>query len=552
MRRLKRTLLTGLLVAAMATTTYAGTSDINVTVDGQAVTFTDATPFVDSNGRTMMPVAKIGELLKVAVSWNPTTQTVTLKGNGKEVSVKLNDENITANGVTTKMDTKAVSVNGRTYVPMSAIAKAFGVTTSWDKATNTVSLKSATKDSGTTNGSETSNGSENTKDVEANNNTFTAVLETSPKNITESLNFKAYSSQAVVVYTVIGKSEYFEANDFTTKELKEEVDGVFHTERGVFNTVDFYGMNSVVPNTITTISMGIPKNQQNNEEYTAKIFGITRDGQETEVVDIKFTPNVAPKVITPIEDIVTNESITIDVSLAPEPVDIVDTVAFKASASVPVKYYFIIGESETLEAKNYTVAELKNILDNANKSGGSGIFETGELYGMGSSDYINRTTTSFTVPETQRIEQEYIAKIFGITEDGQATRVVDVEFTPTVADQEPVITATLEGISHQILFQVNSNVSVNYYFIVGESKEFENYDTLELKEFIENIQKNQYGNFKTDKFFGSNNGGMSKEYKKGLPIPDNINSGAEYTAKIFGVTYSGELTDVSSFEFVLE
>ncbi len=140
MKNFKKVLLTGVLIAVMTSTVYAG-AGINVTINGTAVQFTDATPYVDENGRTMMPVAKMGQLLKVQVIWNNETQTVTLKDSKNLVTLKLMDDNITINGVTSKMDTRAVNNKGRTYVPLTAIAKAFGVTTGWDNKTNTVALK---------------------------------------------------------------------------------------------------------------------------------------------------------------------------------------------------------------------------------------------------------------------------------------------------------------------------------------------------------------------------------------------------------------------------
>ncbi len=142
MKKLKGFICTSLLVTVLSSTTVFAATDINVTLNGNVVQFTDAEPYVDNNGRTMMPVAKMGELIGVNIGWDNDTQTVSLKNGNNLVTLKLNDDNITINGVKSKMDTKALSRNGRTYVPVSAIAKAFGVKTGWNKDTSTVSLTS--------------------------------------------------------------------------------------------------------------------------------------------------------------------------------------------------------------------------------------------------------------------------------------------------------------------------------------------------------------------------------------------------------------------------
>ncbi len=141
MKRLRAFIFTSLLVTAICSTTVFAGTVINVTLNGDIVKFTDAVPYVDNTGRTMMPVAKMGELLGVEVGWDNSTQTVTLKEGNKLVSLQIGSNILNIDGMPTTMDTKAVSKNGRTYVPLSAIAKAFGTEVSWDGATSTISLK---------------------------------------------------------------------------------------------------------------------------------------------------------------------------------------------------------------------------------------------------------------------------------------------------------------------------------------------------------------------------------------------------------------------------
>ncbi len=303
MKKLKEIILTTLIITAMTTSTYAGTNNIYVTVDGQAVTFTDTTPYVDANGRTMMPVAKIVELLNVSVDWNGTSQTVTLKGDGKEVVLKINDDNITVDGVTSKMDTKAVIKDGRTYVPLSAIAKAFGVTTGWDKATSTVSLKngvaiSEKEDSVTDNA--------NTKDiVNGEEVKLTAELTKIPyveekivqtekgeSTITSawpSVGFKVSSNNPVMIYQIAGRTEYFEANQFTAEELKEMVDNIEKDYHRSFENEDIFGSYIDRYGFGTETTLKVPDSHCNGENYSVKIFGVTETGEISEIVTLDFT-----------------------------------------------------------------------------------------------------------------------------------------------------------------------------------------------------------------------------------------------------------------------
>ncbi len=278
-------------VVALNTTTmiFAETKDINITIDNEVVEFTDAKPYVDSNGRTMVPVSKIGELLGVKVGWNGDTQTVTLKDGDNTVSLKINDDNITINGATTKMDTKAVIKNGRTYVPVSAIDKAFGVNTGWDKSTNTVSLtsdvvveknedKQTNTDVDVTNSTEvkrpklTSTISET---VEKDGLTVAATVSGEGNDIF----FDVSTNVPTKRYHIIGKSENFDTDDLSVEEMKNEVDNLITGQKyKYFKNNDYFG--SVSYNSAEDeyylingkTGFSIPSGVEIGEEYTAKIL----------------------------------------------------------------------------------------------------------------------------------------------------------------------------------------------------------------------------------------------------------------------------------------
>ncbi len=112
---------------------------IYVSVNGENVSF-DTAPFVDNNGRTMVPIAKIAEIFEASTSWDNSTNTVTIQKEDTIITLKIGENKINVNGDIITMDTNAVIKEGRTFVPISAIAKAFNVGYTWNSATSTVEI----------------------------------------------------------------------------------------------------------------------------------------------------------------------------------------------------------------------------------------------------------------------------------------------------------------------------------------------------------------------------------------------------------------------------
>ena len=118
-KRILTLLLALLMLAALPAAAFAA-SPISVTVNGTAVKWTDATPYVDKNSRTMVPLRAVGEALGLTVSWN---------GAAREAIFG-----------TVTMDTAAVVSKGRTYAPVRYLAEYFGYTVSWNGSNKTVGI----------------------------------------------------------------------------------------------------------------------------------------------------------------------------------------------------------------------------------------------------------------------------------------------------------------------------------------------------------------------------------------------------------------------------
>lgn len=167
----------------------AGAADISVTVDNIPVAFTDAQPYVNSLGRTMVPLRAVAEALDCEVTYNEhdisefsvdiigTKDLVTVSkteyfplegGDYGEISGMLvflpshpywPDKIITdyfahntywesgehilfENPQELQMDTYAIIKNGRTYLPIRYVAEYFDYSVSWNSQTSTVEIQS--------------------------------------------------------------------------------------------------------------------------------------------------------------------------------------------------------------------------------------------------------------------------------------------------------------------------------------------------------------------------------------------------------------------------
>ena len=73
MKKVMVLFLTGMMIFSCLGTAFA--KEITVTVDGKQVEFTDAKPYVDGNGRTMVPLRPVADAMGIDVEWDSRTRT---------------------------------------------------------------------------------------------------------------------------------------------------------------------------------------------------------------------------------------------------------------------------------------------------------------------------------------------------------------------------------------------------------------------------------------------------------------------------------------------
>ena len=115
------------------------TQYVSVMLNGQSLQ-SDVKPFINGDGRTMLPIRAIAEALGATVQWDADTQTATLTLGAKTVMVTIGQNSILVDGKPISMDTAAAIKDSRTFLPVRPISEAFGAKVGWDEKTSTVKL----------------------------------------------------------------------------------------------------------------------------------------------------------------------------------------------------------------------------------------------------------------------------------------------------------------------------------------------------------------------------------------------------------------------------
>ncbi|NLU25944.1 MAG: copper amine oxidase N-terminal domain-containing protein [Hungateiclostridium thermocellum] len=117
---------------------YAIDIPLRVVVNGEEVKFPDAQPFIDANGRTQTPARFIGEALGATVTWDGNAKKAVFEKSETTLVLFIGKREYELNGQKKQMDTEALLIEGRTFVPARYVAEAFGATVSWNAAIKTV------------------------------------------------------------------------------------------------------------------------------------------------------------------------------------------------------------------------------------------------------------------------------------------------------------------------------------------------------------------------------------------------------------------------------
>ncbi len=99
----------------------------------------DTAPFIDpSTNRTLVPIRFIVEAFKANVEWNGTLKTVTITGSGKSILLQIGNKIAVVNGKSVLLDQPPEIVNGRTMVPIRFVSEVLGAKVQWIADTKTI------------------------------------------------------------------------------------------------------------------------------------------------------------------------------------------------------------------------------------------------------------------------------------------------------------------------------------------------------------------------------------------------------------------------------
>ena len=124
-----------LAVLFVSVVVYA--SDINVLIEGQKVIFTDQSPVI-VEGRTLVPVRDVFEVLGFEVDWDSNTRTAIISNTEYEIRITIDRADFTTNGVSHTLDVPAQIIGGRTMIPIRLPLESIGFYVDWDSNARTV------------------------------------------------------------------------------------------------------------------------------------------------------------------------------------------------------------------------------------------------------------------------------------------------------------------------------------------------------------------------------------------------------------------------------
>ncbi len=109
---------------------YTSPANITIFVDDNEIEL-DVPPDA-RDGRTMVPIRAVAEALGADVEWVQDTQQVNMTRAGVTVTMTLNSTTATIDGNPVEMDVAPYANNGRTLIPARYVAEFFGQKVDWD------------------------------------------------------------------------------------------------------------------------------------------------------------------------------------------------------------------------------------------------------------------------------------------------------------------------------------------------------------------------------------------------------------------------------------
>ena len=223
--------------------------EIQIVIDGQEYTDPNI-PAVSIDGRTMLPMRGICEELGCTVTWNENTRQVYAISDTHTIVFQIDQTTGYKNGETFTMDVAPMIINDRTMLPVRALAKALDIEVTWDDPSRTVYIGEVPKEDETQTTTETPG-----ETVSGTKGSLTKVI--TPASVA--------GTQQFTIEATGGYSRYEE---------------VYVSDDRI--VLDFYGVTNALADTITTTNSSFVTSirtaqhtADNGEIYTRVVFDLT-------------------------------------------------------------------------------------------------------------------------------------------------------------------------------------------------------------------------------------------------------------------------------------
>jgi len=137
---MRKHLILIIIIFISATACYAADKPVLFITNGVPAAFDEYTgvPYINREERTMMPVRACLNAIGCDVDWEPLSRTVVTRKGNVTVKIPVDENEIMVNEFPVKIDTVAVIINGRTYLPLRAVLEAYGYAVDWEDSSRTV------------------------------------------------------------------------------------------------------------------------------------------------------------------------------------------------------------------------------------------------------------------------------------------------------------------------------------------------------------------------------------------------------------------------------
>ena len=98
------------------------------------------TPPIIKEGRTLIPIRALATAYGFEVSWDEETNEVTLTKDGNKIQLRINSREAYVNGEKIELDVPAETYNSRTVIPLKFVAEKMGLNVDWDEETQTIDI----------------------------------------------------------------------------------------------------------------------------------------------------------------------------------------------------------------------------------------------------------------------------------------------------------------------------------------------------------------------------------------------------------------------------